>query len=356
MAKSAKNRIANMLSKNLRMFFPNLRAHFMCPTCLAKFPVGDKNRISEAHIIPKAAGGKLKTLLCTKCNNRFGSNQDKWFGELIKIAKAPHSSVLSTSIKDGHFMIAGHRVNGHWSVDKKNNFTFCYDVKRNSPHINKLVQRLLESSPASLELRIPLPILREQDQVRVGFLTAGYLMFFATFGYSWVLQDHLDPIRHQIRNPEKEVIPTKYFASVNVALEEPCIGFMRISQYQVPTFCFLRSFVLYPTIHYPRLYSELADLTQNVDSSDICVVRFRDKPRYDKRLVVLMEDQAVIAPANLKENEEPPDVVQFSCGSSSARSFRPVGEEEFKRLQKNPLSRTVTIDCSGSTRQRRERS
>ena len=63
MAKLDKENIIEMLSQNLAMFFADLDAHFMCPTCLTIIPLTDKDRISEAHIIPKAAGGTRKQLL-----------------------------------------------------------------------------------------------------------------------------------------------------------------------------------------------------------------------------------------------------------------------------------------------------
>ena len=56
-----------------------------------------------------------------------------------------------------------------------------------------------------MQLKVPFPIMKESHQIDVGFLTAGYLMFFAMFGYSWVLQAHLDPVRKQILHPREEV-------------------------------------------------------------------------------------------------------------------------------------------------------
>lgn len=344
MSEFNKHNMIKMLSENLSMFFPDLHAYFMCPTCLIKFPISYKDGISEAHIIPKAAGGTIKTLLCTECNNYFGSNQDKWFGELIRIANSDRQSVFSTNIKEGHFVIDGHKINGHWEMNDKGNFTFYWDVKRNSPHINKLMQKKLQSHPSRLELKIPFPVLREDHQIKVGFLTAGYLMFFAMFGYSWVLQRHLDKIRKQIRNPQEEIIREKYVASTKIVKKKPWIGFMKILKYQVPVFGFLKSFVLYPPIYQPCFYSDLGEFDQNVDPSNIYVVNFTDKPKYDKRLIVLMEDKVMIAPDSLEKSAGFPDVIQFLYDSNKVNTFRTIDDEEFRLLQKNPLSKTVNIN------------
>jgi hypothetical protein len=285
MATLYKHDIIKKLSENLSMFFPDLLGYFMCPTCLDKFPISDRDRISEAHIIPKACGGTVKTLLCTECNSFFGSNQDKWFGELVRIVNSDHPSVFYTNIKDGHFMIDGHRINGYWKIDDKGNFRFYWDVRRNPPHINKLMQQKLLSHSPRLELKVPFPVLRENHQIRIGFLTAGYLMFFAMFGYSWILQSHLDPIRKQIRNPQEDIIQANYIASTNILKKTPWIGFMNILNYQVPVFGFLKNFVLYPPMYQPGFYSDLGEFEQSIDPANICVVKFTDKPKYNKRRI-----------------------------------------------------------------------
>ena len=78
-------------------------------------------------------------------------------------------------------------------------------MKRNPPDVNKLMRRKLGSHVSTMQLKVPFPIMKESHQIDVGFLTAGYLMFFAMFGYSWVLQAHLDPVRKQILHPREEV-------------------------------------------------------------------------------------------------------------------------------------------------------
>lgn len=195
-----------MLSENLESFFPEYKGMFMCPTCLDVIPINNLGAISEAHIIPKAAGGKLKTFLCTKCNSTFGANQDKWFGELIRISNDPEASIFSTTIKDGYFEIDGMRVNGHWRDNKDEGFEFTVHYDRNSPETNQKVQNKFRMNNPKMELTVPIPLLRNEEMIGPGFLTAAYLMWFGYLGYSWVLQKHLDPIRSQIRNPLKKLL------------------------------------------------------------------------------------------------------------------------------------------------------
>ncbi len=112
MTKNNKREILGMLSDNLAHFHPDIKNHFMCPTCLKKIPIAEVDSISEAHIIPKAAGGTFKTLLCRKCNSVFGSKQDKWFGELVRLSQSEKSSIMETRIKERYFEINGLKING----------------------------------------------------------------------------------------------------------------------------------------------------------------------------------------------------------------------------------------------------
>ena len=226
-----KNNILLMLARNLKSFYPDLQNHFMCPTCLAKIPIENKNLITDAHIVPKSAKGRIKTFLCQSCNSKFGTKQDKWFGEFVKIDDPKSdNTILSTTIKDGHFFIDGMQVNGHWVQKEKKQFEFYIHDNRNSPEINRLMSKKFGLKPPLVKLAVPLPLFRNERLIEIGFLTAGYLMWFSVFGYSWVLQKHLDIIRQQIMAPELKLIENKYLFNCNGLNMKPCIGFIPIGQ------------------------------------------------------------------------------------------------------------------------------
>ena len=64
MKKEYKQNKVNLLANNLRINCPDLSNVFMCPVCLAEINKDKLSQISEAHIIPKAAKGNVKTFLC----------------------------------------------------------------------------------------------------------------------------------------------------------------------------------------------------------------------------------------------------------------------------------------------------
>lgn len=47
----------------------------MCPMCGASFSRDaiESHELSIEHVIPESLGGTLKTLTCTKCNNKSGT-------------------------------------------------------------------------------------------------------------------------------------------------------------------------------------------------------------------------------------------------------------------------------------------
>jgi len=203
-SKNTKMKYLKGLSKNLELFYPEFNNSFMCPICLKIISLSNKNRISEAHIIPKAAGGNVKTYLCTSCNNNFGSQQDKWFGEHVRLnEKKKH--MLQTNIKKGYFLFNDIKINGEWKYAQNNKLELLIYGNRNSPEMNDhILSKFQKEIPKSLSM--PIPILGKDRLIKVGYLTAAYLLCFATFGYSWILQSYLDEIRNQIQTPEEKII------------------------------------------------------------------------------------------------------------------------------------------------------
>lgn len=328
-----KKEILTMLAKNLEVFYPELKNHYMCPICLKKIPLNEKNRISEAHIIPKAAGGRLKTYLCTSCNSHFGREQDKWFGELIRISCSENPSIFATYIKEGYFMIDGIRVNGQWKRDKNGNFEFCIYKNRNSPETNRLLNEKFGTRPEEIKLSFPIPIIRNERLIDIGFLTAGYLMWFGTFGYSWVLQQHLQPIRDQILNPNKEIVSAKYVFHIKSVDWKPWVGVMAIDGDMVPVFAFKRYAVVFPPRDRPNFYKNLGVFSRNVNASDLHPISFSKKPSYGPAIVLLFENRIIIAPDHVPTSKDSVLAIHFSSKSLQPSILKPVTEHEFQRLK-----------------------
>jgi len=333
MGKDSKIRILKMLSENLEVFFPEKKGYFLCPTCTQFIPLKEEHEITKAHIIPKVAGGKLKFYLCQKCNSTFGTKQDKWFGDMIRMLNHDKPSVFSTYIKEKYFEIDGVRVNGSWKRDKDGSFIFTRYVHLNSPEVNKLIEEKFKNRPEKISLSFPMPIIKNERLINIGLLTAGYLMWFAMFGYSWVLQKHLQTIRDQLLNPDKEIISAKYVFHVKSVDWEPSIGVIALDEDMVPFFALKGSIVVFPPRDRPNFYRDLGVSSRNIRMSDIHQIAFSKKPSYGPAIILLFENRIIVAPDQLPTSKDSTLGLQFSSESMIPTILKPVTEQEYQRLQ-----------------------
>ena len=225
MFKLSKDELLKRLARGVNSFFPELTNHFICPTCLERIELPSDGKITVAHIIPQAAHGRLKTFLCKSCNSAFGSRQDKWFGETVRLKRS--GQLLSTKFQDKHYEIDGVRVNGSWKQTETGGFEFFIYKNLNPPEVVRALGDKFRRQPHRIGLKFGLPVMANQELADVGFLTAAYLMWFAVAGYSWAFQRHLDLVRQQIRNATDRILPNRgvAYASSNIT-DVPRIGTM----------------------------------------------------------------------------------------------------------------------------------
>ena len=185
-----RTKISLKLSEDLFKFDSNLRDKFMCPICSKIYEAKDKVNITNAHIMPEAAGGKDLTLLCRSCNSRFGSNQDKWFGEHLNIISQKNKTVLSAKTKSKYVSINGKSVRGE--IKETDEGGICVYLYRNRNPPGKLDKLHLGSS---VKISTQIPLIEKTKLIEIGYLTAVYLMWFKQLGYSWSMQSHLEKIK-----------------------------------------------------------------------------------------------------------------------------------------------------------------
>ena len=255
------------LAQNLSFFYPEKQDMLLCPVCMKFIPLNQKKNISVAHIIPKHAKGNLKTFLCKKCNSDFGRAQDKWFGEFLRLRRNKQN-ILHSQPKQPFFHIDNIKLNGTWKVNDTNRLELLIHGPRNSPEINDYIKNHFKvNNPSKLKLQIP--ILGKETLIKVGFLTAAYLLFFATFGYSWALQSHLNAIREQILFPDKKIISDIIFTKSHVVEDESWIGVVNILGKYVLAAGFMGYMVLIPAINDTNFYSYFQEVAVNAKQNKV---------------------------------------------------------------------------------------
>jgi len=317
----------------------------MCPICKKVIPLKEKNKISEAHIIPKVAGGKLKTFLCRECNSKLGSKQDKWFGEYTRIQNQVPPTMFSTKIKEGFFEIDDDKLQGDWTFDKDKGFNIFIDKKRNPPNKHQQFINKFKSKIPKVVFSVELPLLKNEKMIHIGFLTAAYLMWFRAFGYSWVMQSHLDIIREQILNPEKNILKGKFFSFQKASLSKPLIGIAKLFDEIVLIMLFLKSVIFLPPIDRPEIYSNLDKIIKTVDKTGQNMIKISDLPKYGPPMVVMLDNRCLIIPDDILNSRLKDFIVLFySSESSRAEILYPVKKETSEKLKKDPNIKSFKVD------------
>jgi hypothetical protein len=326
-----KKAILNKICKNLSSFYPAHHEKFMCPTCLNIVHLKESNNITEAHIIPRYSGGKLKTYLCKNCNSKFGAKQDKWFGEFVRLNEEG-KGVFNTNKQSGYLHINGIKVGGKFRVSPDGEgLDIAIMIARTSPEALKK----LDESGNFLEFKIGIPLEENKKLVYVGFLTAAYLMWFKELGYSWVLQDHLDIVRKQIMNPDKDVIPGSYIMTLDGGeFTKPTIGVLYYEDFIGLVMGLSNIMVLLPPADKENFYGHFPSNLSHLTEKNIEGMSFCKKHEFEGPTGVLYKDRMVVVPKQFKDRSIEPYFLYFPGEGSKPQVMKPTSKKEYEKVSK----------------------
>lgn len=303
-----KERILERISSNAQKFDSEYINQFICPTCLNMSPVSSVSNISEAHIIPKYVGGRLKTYLCKKCNSDFGKHQDHWFGEYLYIY-GTGKSLFSTKKQSGGFSINGVKARGDYEELDDGNIEIKVYENRMSPQNRIELQEAQKN--AGLELTCEFPIYDKENLIKVGFITAAYLLWFKELGYSWVFQSHLNLVREQILKPNEVILPDKSVLDMGeVHFDKPWIGFLEIGKHSYPCAGITDRIVLFPAINAPNPY----ELLKSVKTLDVNyeAVRISDRHEFPDPIGIVYRDEVMVFPDKFQNGMLTPKIFKYA--------------------------------------------
>jgi 5-methylcytosine-specific restriction endonuclease McrA len=326
-----KNLLMRQMASHLAGFYPELSDQFVCPTCLAKIPLSKTSQVSEAHIIPRSAGGSSWTLLCRDCNSQFGAKQDKWFGEYAYLRKT-RKDILETRVKAGHFLIDGVRVGGTFTADRGEGLKFFIHTDRTAPEaLGELMRRRDMEGFDGATISIPIPLIAHEGILDVGFLTAAYLLWFHELGYSWALQNHLATVREQIRNPEKRIIHEKYAVRCqDEFFDRPWVGVVRHQGEIVLVAAIADKMVCLPAVDRPgRPFADLAE-PRGVFSTQYRALHLYQQHNFDGPIALIFEDRWLVMPDIFLRRSAKMRAIFFPSWTSEPRGMVGISEEQFK--------------------------
>lgn len=285
-----KIKISTKLSRDLEFMCPETKDKFMCPACLKLYRFDDAANISDAHIIPKAAGGKELTLLCTPCNSKFGNNQDRWFGEWL-ILWLDEKNTICSAEKKKYVEINDKKVRAGISLAPDGGVDIFVHEFPGAPEI--------EPFGNTLNINVNIPLADKEDEIFVGYLTAAYLFWFKQFGYSWALQDHLNIVRQQMDQPSEIIIAENYLYELTENIS-PCIGVLIIDDCYIPASAIYDQIVYFPTasglITY-ELINEKLSSAKEVTFKPISLFKSHEHPEI---MALLYKDTFLMFPENFR--------------------------------------------------------
>lgn len=168
------------ISQELTRFKYDLRGIFRCPTCLRDFPISS-NEITEEHIVPDSSGGKITTFLCRTCNSSFGYRQTRWLSDWIELNEGNGLFHVDPKKQRARLNADGLVLNGSLSIADDGAIEFTTDPKRSNPVAYE--SHWGGPKPEKISITTELPVFRNENSLKVGFLTAAYGLWFKNFGY-----------------------------------------------------------------------------------------------------------------------------------------------------------------------------
>lgn len=240
MSKKVKKQILfNVYSNNLSDFKKNLKSNniipvefgLYCPLCTQYYAKNKLDQLTLEHNPPNSLGGKDNILTCKNCNNSAGSKIDSEIllalNELDLMGFKPNASVKtqlrnqSTGEKgvnatislnsEGQFIINISPANNPVVKDAFLN-SFEYEYNSGLPLISNFESVGLSKK---LNFEFKKPNKRNERLASIGLLKIAYLIGFEKLGHAFLFGKHMELIRSQIKNPEKEIISKPFWIHNN---------------------------------------------------------------------------------------------------------------------------------------------
>ena len=184
---------------------------YLCPLCLDGLTIEElgTGELTVEHVPPKALGGREVVLTCKQCNSRAGGKfdgpahaQDRIRRLLSGQGGRPETATFAV---DGFAARVEMRTAGQAGmiftvVPQINNPA---DLDRVEAHMREL------SATRSTDFRIEItPQARySPGHARISWVRTGYLAAFAVFGWRYILQPVLQPVRDQLNDPSAVTLP-----------------------------------------------------------------------------------------------------------------------------------------------------
>ena len=207
----SKHTIYDRFSSSLLRFCPQYGRRYGCPLTRQVFERSaiDDNRLSLEHCIPKGLGNNAYVLTAKSANNCAGAELESHLHRMLRHDEFFGQGVgtLSVRMEFGDAIVGADFTRSVASGHVNSDFQIVRE-RSNPVHLEQS-EEWLKRCAGKEEIPIQLRPNDHFDRrlARIALLKAGYLLAFRRFGYPYILDSALNPVRDQILNPQEELIP-----------------------------------------------------------------------------------------------------------------------------------------------------
>jgi len=185
---------------------------YICPICLREFSEDHLNEDKYENFLtaedapPDSLGGTKVALTCRECNNSCGQQIDWHLSEALR--SIDDSRFYKGSKQSATIDFEGKKVTVELEALGGGALTAYHSRTHNNPTLlekfifgkkNITVGPVLNFEPPARRF---LP-----ERINYALVKTNYILTFAKFGYVFLLDDMYQPIRDQLRNPNRVIYP-----------------------------------------------------------------------------------------------------------------------------------------------------
>lgn len=184
---------------------------YACPLCgllMDRSALESRPRkLTIEHVPPEAVGGREMLLTCNNCNSKHGS----WFDSQAEIQHRLRRAFSGQSSEPEEVILNVGGVSGLFSwYQAPGGMVFAAIPPANNPaDLDEIGRRLRQPPQSSVEQRVRWRprATYSSERASLSWVRAAYLTCFALFGWYWLRNPVLDPIRRQLQDRDGQPLP-----------------------------------------------------------------------------------------------------------------------------------------------------
>jgi hypothetical protein len=238
---------------------------YYCPICGAGYPESSAiagTELTLEHVPPQCVGGKPTLLTCRHCNSSAGHNMDvstaskRKFEEFARIVYGQEKGTIPCVT----FSIAGFSI--VTSICTERSFDVIPVRYANPPGTTEKYEEHLKNLAANkaqeFEFKISMTQKYDPRLYKLSQLKSAFLLIFAWLGYRYAFDPRLELVRRQIREPENDMLGTRFWIEGNESTPLKKVMFMR-NPFPAFLVSFDRFAIVLPSLESPAdIYNILA--------------------------------------------------------------------------------------------------